>query len=325
MLSFGKTSSAAKNKPFYKQERKKRRAKNLLLARQNYMLYLFVLPAFLYILVFCYWPMNGIVLAFKNYSGALGIWGSPWAGFTYFEEFFSSYRFTTLLWNTISISLYSLIAGFPMPIILALILNYTRNQRFKKFAQMVTYAPHFISTVIMVSILFIFLSPRTGIVNTLISIFGVEPIYFMGSPEYFRHIYVWSGVWQGAGWGSIIYIAALSGVSPELHEAAIIDGANKLKRIWYIDLPAIMPTAVILLIMNMGSIMNIGFEKVFLMQTDLTLGVSEIISTYVYKMGLVNMRYDYSTAIGLFNNVVNFTLLIIVNKAAKRLSGSSLW
>lgn len=305
--------------------RRKQRQKNWKLAKQNYMLYLFVLPALLYILIFCYWPMYGIIIAFKDYKAVLGIWGSPWAGFKYFQEFFSSYRFWTLLWNTLSISLYSLIAGFPMPIILALILNYVKNQKFKKFAQTATYAPHFISTVIMVSMLFIFLSPRTGMVNSLLAVLGAEPVYFMGTPGCFRHIYVWSGIWQGTGWGSIIYMAALAGVSPELHEAAIIDGATKIKRIWHIDLPTILPTTMILLIMNMGSIMSIGFEKVFLMQTDLTIGVSEIISTYVYKMGLVNARYDYSTAIGLFNNVINFILLVLVNKVAKRLSGTGLW
>lgn len=267
-------------------DRKSERKKAWTLAKRNYALYLFILPAFLYILIFHYWPLYGIQLAFKDYIPNKGIWGSPWVGFKYFKQFFSSYRFSQLIKNTLAISLYSLVAGFPMPIILALILNYTKNYRLKKFAQTATYAPHFISTVVMVSMVYIFLSPRTGIINTFIEFLGGEPKYFMGIPSHFRHIYVWSGIWQGTGWGSIIYIATLSGVDPELHEAAVIDGASKLRRIWHIDIPSIMPTAIILLILNMGSIMNIGFEKVLLMQNDLTLEVSEVISTYVYKMGM---------------------------------------
>lgn len=293
--------------------------------KANYFLYLFLLPATLHILVFSYWPMYGIQIAFKDFFAFKGIEGSPWVGLKHFVKFFESPRFLTLLGNTLSISLYSLIAGFPIPIMLALLLNYTPKQGLKRFTQTVSYAPHFISIVVMAGMINVFLSPRSGFVNTILGFFGVEPIFFMGNPGAFKHIYVWSGVWQGMGWSSIIYLAALSGVSPELHEAAIIDGANKLQRIWHIDIPTIMPTMVILLVMNFGSVMNVGYEKAFLLQNNLNINASEIISTYTYKIGLQQAQYSYSTAIGLFNNVINLILLISVNKAAKMLSGSSLW
>jgi putative aldouronate transport system permease protein len=293
--------------------------------KENYMLYLFLLPALLYVAFFCYAPLYGIQIAFKNFSAYKGIWDSPWVGFQHFETFFSSYRFWLLLKNTLVISLYSLIAGFPAPIILALMINYIQNPHFKKWTQTLTYAPHFISTVVMVGMLNMFLSPSSGFVNTFLKTIGLDAVYFFGEAPLFKHVYVWSGVWQGAGWGAIIYIAALAGVSPELHEAAIIDGATKIKRVWYIDLPALLPTAIILLIMNAGSIMSVGFEKAFLMQTDLNLNASEIISTYVYKIGLQNAEYSYSTAIGLFNNVINLILLIAVNQMAKHFSETSLW
>ena len=295
------------------------------LMKRNAILYLFLLPAVVYILVFNYAPMYGIQLAFKSFVPSEGIWGSPWVGTKWFEMFFKSPRFGNLFWNTIIISFYSLLAGFPMPIILALILNNVKNLGLKKFAQTITYMPHFISIVVLVGMISVFFSPRSGFINTIIQAFGHDPVYFMGEPKYFRHIYVWSGVWQSAGWSSIIYIAALSGVSPELHESAMIDGASKLKRIWHIDLPAILPTTVILLIMNCGSIMNVGFEKVYLMQNPLNTTVSEVISSYTYKVGLIQAEYSYSTAIGLFNNVINFTILIIVNKISDKLTGSSLW
>ena len=246
-------------------------------------------------------------------------------GLKHFNLFFNSPRFFVLLQNTLTLSLYSLAASFPLAIILALVLNYTPRHGLKRFAQTVSYAPHFISTVVLVGMLNVFFSPRSGFVNTILGMFGVDPIFFLGDPKWFKHMYVWSGVWQSTGWGSIIYLAALSGVSPDLHEAAIIDGANKLQRIWNIDIPTIMPTMVILLVMNFGSIMNVGYEKVFLMQNDLNLSASEIISTYTYKIGLQGAQYSYSTAIGLFNNVINFVMLVIVNRVARALSGSSLW
>ncbi|MCL2059241.1 MAG: ABC transporter permease subunit [Oscillospiraceae bacterium] len=308
-------------------ERKKSRFRsNVQLAKRNYMLYIFLLPACLYIAIFNYGPLYGIQIAFRNYTPAKGIFGSPWVGLRWLEMFFSSPRFLTILGNTVGLSFYQLLAGFPMPIILALIINNVLNMKFKRFAQTVTYMPHFISTVVMVGMISVFFSPRSGIVNTLLGMLGGSgDTYFLGIPAYFQHLYIWTGVWQGAGWGSIIYIAALTGVNPELHESAMIDGASKLKRIWHIDLPTIMPTMVILLILNCGSIMNVSFEKIFLMQNALNQSVSEVISTYTFKIGLQQYEYSYSTAIGLFNNVVNFTVLIIVNFMAGRLSGSSLW
>ena len=222
-------------------------------------------------------------------------------------------------------SIYSLIAGFPFPICLAIILNYVKNLRFKKFAQTVTYMPYFISTVVLVAMMNLFFSPTSGFVNTIIKSFGGEPVYFMGISNLFPHMYVWSGIWQGMGYSSIIYIAALSGVSPELHESAVIDGANILQRIWNIDIPTIMPTMVILLIMSCGSIMNVGYEKVLLMQNDLVIDSAEVISTYVYKQGLVNQQYSYSTAVGLMNNVINFIVLVAANKLSNKIFGSGLW
>lgn len=295
------------------------------LMRKNWVLYLFLLPAVLYIGVFHYAPMYGVQLAFKDFSPSLGVWGSPYAGMKYFNMFFKSPRFKMLLVNTIVVSAYNLLLGFPAPVILALLLHYTPNIYLKKFAQTVTYAPHFISTVVLVGMLNIFLSPSSGFVNSIIKALGLQPIYFFGEAGWFRHVYVWSDVWQNAGWGSIIYMAALTGVSPELHEAAIIDGATKLQRIWHIDIPTIMSTMIILLIMSLSNIMSVGFEKAYLMQTSLNLTTSEVISTYTYKVGLMQAEYSYSTAIGLFNNVINFTLLIVVNWVARRASGSSLW
>ncbi len=298
------------------------RIKNI---KKNYVLYLFLLPSFLYLLLFHYWPLYGVQIAFKDFKATEGIWGSPWVGVDHFVRFFESFQFWQLLQNTITISLYALIMGFPIPILLALILNYMTIPHFKRFAQTVTYAPHFISTVVMAGMVILFLSPSSGLINTLIGVFGVEPVSFMQQPDLFKHIYVWSGIWQNTGWGSVIYMAALSAVSPELHEAAIVDGASKWKRIWNIDIPAILPTAVIILIMNVGSVMSVGFEKVYLLQNDANLAASEIFSTYVYKIGIQSAQYSYSTAIGLFNNVINFVLLISVNQLSRKWTGSSLW
>ena len=293
--------------------------------KKNYMLYLFILPSFAYLVIFHYIPMYGIQIAFRNFSAGLGIFKSPWIGFTHFKRFFGSYLFWNLLKNTLVLSLYGLIAGFPMPIILALLLNYSPGTRLKKIVQTATYAPHFISTVVMVGILMVFLSPRSGVFNQFIKLFGGTPVLFMGRADLFSSIYVWSGVWQGTGWASIIYIAVLSNVDQEQHEAAIVDGANKLQRIWHIDIPALVPTMVILLVMNAGRILSVGFEKAFLMQTDANLSASEIISTYVYKIGIQSAQYSYSTAIGLFNNIINVIMLVLVNRMAKKLSGSSVW
>jgi putative aldouronate transport system permease protein len=292
---------------------------------RNYELYLFLLPTFLYFVVFHYGPMYGVQIAFKDFRASDGIWGSPWVGFEHFRRFFSSYQFWSLLKNTLGISLYSLIAGFPAPIILALLLNQIPSRGFKRFVQTITYAPNFISTVVIVGMLLVFLSPRGGLVNALIGLFGFESVYFMARPEWFKTIYVLSGIWQGAGFGSIIYLAALSSIDPQLHEAAIVDGATKFQRIRYIDIPGIIPTAVILLILNAGRIMNVGFEKVFLMQTPLNLESSEIISTYVYKVGLVNAQFSFSSAVGLFRALINLVLIVSVNRVARSVGETALW
>lgn len=305
--------------------KQKKRRSTLRLMKQNYQLYIFLLPAIVFIVLFMYMPLYGLQIAFKTYRAGEGIWGSQWVGLKWFQQFFSTPRCWEIIGNTLTVSLYSLVASFPLPIVLAIILNYVKNLRFKKFAQTVTYMPYFISTVVLVSMMSLFFSPTSGFVNTIIKNLGGEPIYFMGIPSLFKHMYVWSGVWQGMGYSSIIYIAALSGVSPELHESAVIDGANILQRIWHIDIPTIMPTMVILLIMSLGNVMNVGYEKVLLMQNDLIIDVAEVISTYVYRIGLVNNQFSFSTAIGLMNNLINFIILVAANKLSNKIFGSGLW
>ena len=270
--------------------------------------YLMLLPAVVYVLLFHYAPIYGLQIAFKNYKVSLGITGSPWVGLRNFTDFFQSYYFTELLRNTFALSVYSLVVGFPIPIIVALLLNEMRG-KFKKFTQTVLYAPHFISTVVLVSIMTSILSPSQGVVNTVLEMLGMERNYFMANPDYFRHLYVWSGVWQGMGWGAIVYLAALSGVDPSLHEAADIDGATRLQKILHINLPTILPTIIIMLILRMGQIASVGYEKVYLMQNGFNMETAEVISTYVYKRGIINSNYSFSAAVGLFNNVVNVTLV----------------
>jgi putative aldouronate transport system permease protein len=292
---------------------------------RQWQLYLMALLPVTFLIIFCYLPMGGILIAFKDFSIRRGIFGSEWVGFKYFEQFLSSPMFLKLLKNTITLSLYGLVIGFFMPIILALALNEINNVFFKKTVQMFTYFPYFISTVVMVGMLLQFLNPQGGFINNLIILFGGKPIDFMGTPKMWQSIYVWSGVWQGTGYGAIIYIAALSGVDPQLVESAVIDGVSRIQRIWYIDLPSITPTITIMLILAVGGIMGVGFEKVYLMQNTLNLDISEIIATFVYKKGLLNYQYSYSTAVGLFNSVVNFVLLFIANMFARRISETSLW
>ncbi|MBP8989220.1 MAG: sugar ABC transporter permease [Clostridia bacterium] len=293
--------------------------------KKNYDLYIFLLPTVLYFLIFRYGPMYGIQIAFKDFIATHGIWGSPWVGFEHFRRFFNSFQFKAVLINTIALSFYTLFFGFWPPILLALMLNQVGNEKFKRFVQTVTYAPHFISVVVVVSMLFAFLALRNGLVNIAIRALGGEAIDFMGSARWFRTIYVLSDIWQNMGWSSIIYIAALSGISPELHEAAIIDGANRIQRIWHIEIPGILPTIIILLILRSGSIMNVGFQKVFLMQTPLNMSVSQVISTYVYQIGLINADFSFATAVDLFNSVINFAIIITVNAISRRLSETSLW
>ena len=291
----------------------------------NWQLYVMLLPVIAYFVLFHYWPMYGVQIAFKNYSPAKGIIGSAWVGMKHFKRFVNSFYFQRLLFNTLSISLYSLIVGFPMPIILALMLNEMRSLRLKKVAQTITYAPHFLSTVVVVSMVTIFLSPDYGLFNSIRRIVGLEQINYMTESAYFKTIYVLSDVWQSMGWGSIIYMAALTGVDPSLYESAKIDGASRLRIVWNINLPSILPTAIILLILNCGKIMNIGFEKIYLMQNDRIIETSDVISTYVYRVGLVDSQFSYSAAVGLFNSVINLALLLIVNKVSRKVSETSLW
>ncbi len=288
-------------------------------------LYILLAPALILLIIFNYVPMYGVQIGFRDYLATRGIWGSPWVGLKHFIRFFTSYNCKTLFVNTIALSIYSLIAGFPMPIVLALLLNKLRFEKLKKVAQTVSYAPHFISTVVLVGMITIFTDTENGIINIIIRMAGGSPINFMGRPELFRHIYVWTDVWKEMGWGAIIYMASLSNISPELYESAKIDGANKFQTILHIDLPSILPTIVTLMILRSGSILSVGFEKAYLMQKPLNLTVSEIISTYVYKIGIQGAQFSYSTAIGLFNSVVNALMLVTVNWISGRISETSLW
>jgi putative aldouronate transport system permease protein len=291
----------------------------------NYELYLFLLPALIYVLVFKYWPLYGLQLAFKDFVAVEGIWGSPWVGLENFVRFFDSYNFTTILVNTLTINIGTLLFGFPAPIILALMLNEVGNSFFRRLVQTVSYAPHFVSTVALVGMMFIFLSPRSGLVNLGIKALGGEPIFFLGQADWFVPLYVLSELWQHLGWGAIIYLAALTAINPEIREAATVDGASKLQRLLAIDLPGILPTIVIMLILRIGNLMEVGFEKVFLMQNPMNIAAAEVINTYVYKVGLLQAQFGFATAVGLFNALLNFAFLIFANYLSKRYSESSLW
>ena len=291
---------------------------------RNRSLYLLLVPAVVILICFTYLPMYGITIAFKDFVPALGINDSPWVGFKYFMQYFNSYTFTQTISNTLLLSLYTMVVTFPLPIILALLCNQMAAKRFKKFFQVSTYLPHFISTVVMCGMIILFLSPSSGIIPKLMGYLGVEMPNLMGLPGAFRHVYVWTEVWQHCGWDSIMYIAALSSVDPSLYEAATVDGANQWQKMLKIDIPMLLPTATVLLILRSGSIMSVGFEKVYLLQNNLNLTTSEIISTYVYKMGMISSQYSLSAAIGFFNNIINFTLLMIVNYISNKLSNTSL-
>lgn len=293
---------------------------------RNWQSYLMIIPALVVIILFHYVPVYGIQLAFKNYYVLNGIAGSPWAGLTHFARFFKSFSFFQVIGNTLRISLLAILFGFPPPIMFALLFNELRHKPFKKAVQTITYIPHFISTTVLVAMMFIFTNQTTGIVNQLlVRIFTIEPVPFMQSEKWFIFMFIVSGIWQDMGYGSILYIATLSTVDMALHEAAVIDGANRGQRIWYINIPALLPTISIMLILRMGSVINVGFEKVFLMQNNVNLNVSEVLSTYVYKLGLINSRYDFSTAVNLFTSVVNCIVLISVNTLSRKISQNSLW
>ncbi len=288
-------------------------------------LYVFVIPAMIHIFLFKYMPIYGLRIAFTDgFSLRSGRSAPEWNHFAHFIRFFSSPYFWPVVRNTLVIAVYSL-AVWPVPLILAIMLNQVRSKFYQKTVQMVTYAPYFISTVVVVSMMYVFLSPRIGVVNSLIKFFGAEPIFFMGDPAWGPTLYVFSNVWQRAGYEAIIYLAALSSVDISLREAAFCDGANKLQIIWHIEMPWIMPTVVILFIMRLGRLLTIGFEKVLLMQNDMTIDVMDVISTYVYRTGILESQYDFATAVGLLEVVINFTLLVFINRTARQMGQASLW
>lgn len=290
-------------------------------------MYLLLIPVIVYYIIFKYVPMAGVQIAFKDFKFRRGIWGSAWVGMEHFERFFSSYNSFNIIWNTLYLGFLSLLFCFPIPILLALLVNEIHAKRLKKGLQTITYAPHFVSTIVVVGMLMSMCSPSTGVVNKLLMNMGIvsDPLYLMGSAKYFRPMYIISGIWKDAGWNAIIFISALSAIDVTLYEAAEVDGANRWQQLIKITLPSIVPTIVIMLILEAGKVLNIGFEKVYAMQTDLNLSMSEVISTYTYKIGLEDLEYDYATAIGLFNSVVSFVLLLLVNGISKKVSQTSLF
>ena len=293
--------------------------------KSNIPLYVLLFPSIILLIMFAYIPMLGLVIAFKDYSPANGILNSPWAGFKYFTQFFNSVQFGTTMMNTLKISIYSILVGFPLPILLALLCNQLRAGKFKKVFQVTTYLPHFISTMVMCGMIILFLSPNSGLIANIFKSLGWTMPNLLSKPESFAGVYVWSDVWQHIGWDSIIYLAALSAIDPTYYEAATMDGASRIQKILNIDLPLLLPTAMILLILRAGSLLSIGFEKVLLLQNPLNLAGSEVISTYVYKVGMQNFQYSYSTAIGLFNTVVNLIILLSVNWFSKRYTKTGLF
>ena len=293
--------------------------------KSNIPLYVLLFPSIILLIMFAYIPMFGLVIAFKDYSPANGILNSPWVGFKYFTQFFNSVQFGTTMMNTLKISIYSILVGFPLPILLALLCNQLRAGKFKKVFQVTTYLPHFISTMVMCGIIILFLSPNSGLIANIFKSLGGTMPNLLSKPDSFAGVYVWSDVWQHIGWDSIIYLAALSAIDPTYYEAATMDGASRMQKILNIDLPLLLPTAMILLILRAGSLLSIGFEKVLLLQNPLNLAGSEVISTYVYKVGMQNFQYSYSTAIGLFNTVVNLIILLSVNWFSKRYTKTGLF
>jgi putative aldouronate transport system permease protein len=299
--------------------------KNWRLVRKHWQFYLLVLPPVLYIVIFKYLPIVGMQMAFREYNVRDGMWGSKWVGLHYFVSFFNSPLFWNIFGNTIEISVATLIFTFPAPIILALILNEVRDGFFKRFSQTVTLAPHFISVVVMAGMIILFLDPRNGLLPQVLGWFGVPSSNYLASPAGFKFVYALSEVWQHAGYASIIYLAALAGINPELYEAAKMDGASRWKKVLHIDIPGIALVITILLILQIGELTAVGFEKILLLQNPINQPGSEVIATYVYKVGLVSANYSFGTAIGIFNSVINFILLFAVNGIARRVSGNSLW
>ena len=292
--------------------------------RRNYALYLLIIPVLVYYIIFCYKPMYGAIIAFKEFNPTDGILGSPWVGFFQFQRFFTNPDFPRILRNTLTISCTSIVFGFPAPIILALLFNELKNAKFKSIAQTISYLPHFISLVVVCGLIKTFVS-QNGIILQLVTALGGKNVGLLSRAECFVPIYVLSDIWQGIGWGSIIYLAALSGIDQELYEAAKIDGANKWKQVWHVTLPGIMPTIIIMLILRLGSLLSIGYEKVILLYNPLIYETSDIISSYVYRVGLGNQQWSYSSAVGLLNSVINFAIVMITNQISSKVSETSLW
>ncbi|UNK18298.1 ABC transporter permease subunit [Paenibacillus sp. N3/727] len=304
--------------------------KNLLKPKRNSFrkhkwLYIMMLLPLTSLIIWNYIPMYGIIISFKDYSPALGIMDSPWVGFAHFERFFNAFYFWDVIINTLRISMYSLLVGIPLPIILAVMFNELRSKKYKSLVQTISYIPNFISIVIIVGMVTFFTSPVDGVINAIIEYFGGTPIDFIGDPKLFPHVFVWSGIWQTVGWGTLIYTAAMSGIPQDQYEAAYLEGASRMQCIRHITIPAIMPTIVICAILATGSVMSVGFEKVLLMQNDANLATSEVLSTYTYKAGILNAEYSFSAAVGFFNNIINFIVLYLVNKFAQKFSETSLW
>ena len=293
--------------------------------RKNSGLYIMLAIPLAWYIIFKYIPMYGLQIAFRRFNPTLGITKSPWVGITYFKQFFESYYFKDILWNTVSLSLFTMVIGFPMPIILALLINEIKNTKFKKAIQNITYMPNFLSIVVIVSMLTLFSNRDYGLFNKITGLFGAAPVDFMSKPNYFQPLYVFSNVWQYMGFNAIIYIAALSSVDQELYEAASIDGATRMQKIIHISIPCIMSTIIVLFIMRIGNLMSVGFEKVYLMQNSVTLSASEVISTFIYKNGIQKGQFSYSTAVGMFNSVINFILLISANFISKKSTKTGLW
>lgn len=293
--------------------------------RKNWQYYVLVLPAVLFTLLFNYVPMFGIQIAFRNYNVKAGFFGSEWVGLKHFKRFLTSDKLWSLIGNTLEINIFALAAGLIIPILLAVMLNELASSKLKKTMQMILYAPHFISMLAVCGIIILFTQRESGLINLFIQALGGEGIDFLSKPKYFTAIYVISDIWQQAGWGTIIYLAALSGVDPQIVEAAVVDGVSRIQKIWYIDLPSILPTIITLLVLSAGSLLNVGYEKILLLQTPLNMEKAEVIGTYIYQLGIQDGQFSYATAIGLFNAVVNIIVLSIVNFAAKKTSGSSLW
>ncbi len=292
--------------------------------RQNKYVYLMAVPVILFYICFCYLPMGGLLIAFQDYSPTKGIWGSEWVGFENFIDFFNDYQFPRLLRNTLTLSLELILFGFPAPILLALLINELRGKRYRKVVQTVSYLPHFISLVVICGLISNF-TASTGVINQVLSFFGFEPKTFLMDPKLFHPLFVISDIWQSVGWGSIVYLSAISGIDPGLYEAASIDGAGRFRRIWHITLPALIPTITVLFIMRIGNIMNLGYEKIILLYNPTIMETADIISTFTYRRGLLDADYGFSTAVGMFNSLVNFVILFVANKLSRKLTGESLW